>query len=123
MTLEPPRARTSPQHPIPSGFGANTTAREVIGERRLDGTTAIVTGGYAARVDGSDQKGVQLARVERQRTPHELVDEPGADVRLEAAAGAVAAEPLPKLRGLAEVAKQEMTREQWNVFPGFARGR
>ena len=35
------------QHPLPSGFGAKTTAREVIGERRLDGTTAIVTGGYA----------------------------------------------------------------------------
>ncbi len=37
----------SPQHPLPSGFSAKTTAREVIGERRLDGTTAIVTGGYA----------------------------------------------------------------------------
>jgi NAD(P)-dependent dehydrogenase (short-subunit alcohol dehydrogenase family) len=35
------------QHPIPSGFGAQTTAREVIGNRRLDGKTAIVTGGYA----------------------------------------------------------------------------
>jgi NAD(P)-dependent dehydrogenase (short-subunit alcohol dehydrogenase family) len=35
------------QHPIPSGFGAQTTAREVIGDRRLDGKTAIVTGGYA----------------------------------------------------------------------------
>ena len=37
----------SQQHPIPSGFGAQTTAREVIGEHRLDGKTAIVTGGYA----------------------------------------------------------------------------
>jgi len=35
------------QQPLPSGFGAQTTAREAIGERRLDGTTAIVTGGYA----------------------------------------------------------------------------
>jgi NAD(P)-dependent dehydrogenase (short-subunit alcohol dehydrogenase family) len=35
------------QHPIPSGFGAQTTAREVIGDRWLDGKTAIVTGGYA----------------------------------------------------------------------------
>jgi NAD(P)-dependent dehydrogenase (short-subunit alcohol dehydrogenase family) len=35
------------QHPIPSGFGAQTTARDVIGDRRLDGKTAIVTGGYA----------------------------------------------------------------------------
>ena len=37
----------SPQRPLPSGFGAKTTTREVTGERRLDGTTAIVTGGYA----------------------------------------------------------------------------
>ena len=37
----------STQQPIPSGFGAHTTARDVIGGRRLDGTTAIVTGGYA----------------------------------------------------------------------------
>jgi NAD(P)-dependent dehydrogenase (short-subunit alcohol dehydrogenase family) len=35
------------QRPIPSGFGARTTAGEVIGELRLDGKTAIVTGGYA----------------------------------------------------------------------------
>jgi NAD(P)-dependent dehydrogenase (short-subunit alcohol dehydrogenase family) len=35
------------QHPLPSGFGAQTTAREALGERRLDGKTAIVTGGYA----------------------------------------------------------------------------
>ncbi len=35
------------QQPLPSGFGAHTGAREVIGARRLDGTTAIVTGGYA----------------------------------------------------------------------------
>ncbi|HJT98473.1 MAG TPA: SDR family NAD(P)-dependent oxidoreductase, partial [Rhodanobacteraceae bacterium] len=37
----------SEQQPIPSGFGAQTTAREVIGNIRLDGKTAIVTGGYA----------------------------------------------------------------------------
>ena len=37
----------SEQHPIPSGFGAQSTARDVIGDRRLDGKTAIVTGGYA----------------------------------------------------------------------------
>src|SRR5450432_1770483 len=35
------------QEPLPSGFGAQTTARDAIGERRLDGITAIVTGGYA----------------------------------------------------------------------------
>jgi NAD(P)-dependent dehydrogenase (short-subunit alcohol dehydrogenase family) len=37
----------NPQQPLLSGFGAEATAREVIGESRLDGTTAIVTGGYA----------------------------------------------------------------------------
>lgn len=35
------------QHPLPSGLGAHTTAREALGGRRLDGKTAIVTGGYA----------------------------------------------------------------------------
>ncbi len=38
---------TTRQAPIHSGYGAQTTAREVIGNRRLDGVTAIVTGGYA----------------------------------------------------------------------------
>ena len=37
----------SPQQPLPSGFDARTTATEAIGARRLDGLTAIVTGGYA----------------------------------------------------------------------------
>lgn len=37
----------SNQHPLPSGYGTQTTAREVMGDRRLDGKTAIVTGGYA----------------------------------------------------------------------------
>jgi len=35
------------QQPIGSGLGAQTTAREALGDRRLDGKTAIVTGGYA----------------------------------------------------------------------------
>jgi NAD(P)-dependent dehydrogenase (short-subunit alcohol dehydrogenase family) len=35
------------QTAIHSGFGAQTTAREVIGGRRLNGLTAVVTGGYA----------------------------------------------------------------------------
>jgi NAD(P)-dependent dehydrogenase (short-subunit alcohol dehydrogenase family) len=38
---------TTKQTPIHSGYGAQTTAREVIGKRRLDGAIAIVTGGYA----------------------------------------------------------------------------
>ncbi|HEY5281686.1 MAG TPA: SDR family NAD(P)-dependent oxidoreductase [Polyangia bacterium] len=38
----------SSQEPLPSAFGAYTTARDVIGDScRLDGITAIVTGGYA----------------------------------------------------------------------------
>ena len=37
---------TTKQAPIHSGYGATTTAREVIGDRRLDGVNAIVTGGY-----------------------------------------------------------------------------
>lgn len=35
------------QHPLPSGFGPFTTAREVLGSTRLDGKNVIVTGGYA----------------------------------------------------------------------------
>jgi NAD(P)-dependent dehydrogenase (short-subunit alcohol dehydrogenase family) len=38
---------TTNQAPLPSGFNARTTAREAIGDRRLDGVLAIVTGGYA----------------------------------------------------------------------------
>jgi NAD(P)-dependent dehydrogenase (short-subunit alcohol dehydrogenase family) len=37
----------SAQQPIPSGFGSTTTAQEAIGNIRLDGRVAIVTGGYA----------------------------------------------------------------------------
>jgi NAD(P)-dependent dehydrogenase (short-subunit alcohol dehydrogenase family) len=35
------------QHPLPSGLGAQTSAAEALGELRLDGKTAIVTGGSA----------------------------------------------------------------------------
>jgi NAD(P)-dependent dehydrogenase (short-subunit alcohol dehydrogenase family) len=35
------------QKPIQSGFGAQTTAREVLGDTRLDGAVVVVTGGYA----------------------------------------------------------------------------
>jgi NAD(P)-dependent dehydrogenase (short-subunit alcohol dehydrogenase family) len=38
---------TTRQAPINSGFGAHTTAREALGNRRLDGIIAVVTGGYA----------------------------------------------------------------------------
>ena len=39
--------RTTPQAPIHSGFGPNTTAREVLRGHDLMGKTAIVTGGYS----------------------------------------------------------------------------
>jgi NAD(P)-dependent dehydrogenase (short-subunit alcohol dehydrogenase family) len=38
---------TTPQHPIGSGFGARSTAAEVIAGVDLAGRTAIVTGGYS----------------------------------------------------------------------------
>lgn len=38
---------TTDQRPLRSGYGAQTTAREVIGDSRLDGSIAVVTGGYA----------------------------------------------------------------------------
>jgi NAD(P)-dependent dehydrogenase (short-subunit alcohol dehydrogenase family) len=38
---------TTPQTPIGSGFGARTAAAEVLADHRLDGTLAIVTGGYS----------------------------------------------------------------------------
>ena len=37
----------TPQAPLPSGFGFDSTARDVLGARSLTGTVAIVTGGYA----------------------------------------------------------------------------
>jgi NAD(P)-dependent dehydrogenase (short-subunit alcohol dehydrogenase family) len=44
------------QTPFGSGFGATTTAEEVLGARRLDGRTAIITGGYSGL-------GLETARV------------------------------------------------------------
>ena len=37
----------TPQAPIGSGFGAASTAAEVIAGRNLTGKTAVVTGGYS----------------------------------------------------------------------------
>lgn len=39
--------KTTPQHPIGSGFGAGTTAAEVIRGVDLSGKTVIITGGYS----------------------------------------------------------------------------
>ncbi len=38
---------TTRQAPLPSGFGAHTTAQEALGSRDLHGAVAIVTGGYS----------------------------------------------------------------------------
>jgi NAD(P)-dependent dehydrogenase (short-subunit alcohol dehydrogenase family) len=38
---------TTRQAPLRSGHGANTTAREALGDLRLDGAVAVVTGGHA----------------------------------------------------------------------------
>ncbi|MBO7748555.1 SDR family NAD(P)-dependent oxidoreductase [Paenibacillus sp. MWE-103] len=46
----------TPQAPIPSGFGPQTTAAEALGGRDLTGKTAIVTGGYSGL-------GLETARV------------------------------------------------------------
>ncbi len=42
-----PTPMTTTQAPLQSGYGPTTTAREVMGTRRLDGSVAVVTGGYA----------------------------------------------------------------------------
>jgi hypothetical protein len=34
------------QAPLGSGYGSKSTARDVLGGRRLDGVVAVVTGGY-----------------------------------------------------------------------------
>src|SRR4030095_4394403 len=39
--------KATPQLPIPSGFGAETTARQVLKGVELGGKVAIVTGGYS----------------------------------------------------------------------------
>lgn len=38
---------TTKQKPLNTGYGAQTTTREVLGDKRIDGAIAIVTGGYA----------------------------------------------------------------------------
>jgi NAD(P)-dependent dehydrogenase (short-subunit alcohol dehydrogenase family) len=77
------------QQPLPSGFGPTTTAREALGERRLDGVTAIVTGGYAGI-------GLETTRVLAAAGAHVIV--PARDVAKARAA----------LAGLANVALDEL---------------
>src|SRR4051812_3088486 len=71
----PGSARTSRQAPLGSGFGAQTTGREVLAGKRLDGALAIVTGGYAgvglettrALVDAGAQVVVPARSLEKAR--------------------------------------------------------
>jgi NAD(P)-dependent dehydrogenase (short-subunit alcohol dehydrogenase family) len=79
----------SSQQPLPSGFGPTTTSRDVIGERRLDGVTAIVTGGYAGI-------GLETTRVLAAAGAHVIV--PARDLAKARAA----------LAGLANVALDEL---------------
>jgi NAD(P)-dependent dehydrogenase (short-subunit alcohol dehydrogenase family) len=79
----------SQQQPIPSGLGAHTTAREAIADRRLDGKTAIVTGGYAGI-------GVETAKVLAAAGAHVIV--PARDrAKAEQAIGGVANVELAEL--------------------------
>jgi NAD(P)-dependent dehydrogenase (short-subunit alcohol dehydrogenase family) len=93
--------RMSQQHPIPSGLGATTTAIEAIGDRRLDGTTAIVTGGYAGI-------GVETTRV---------LAAAGAQVIVPARNLAKAREALD---GIANVTIDEMDLAQPSTIDAFA---
>jgi NAD(P)-dependent dehydrogenase (short-subunit alcohol dehydrogenase family) len=92
----------SQQHPIPSGFGAQTTARDVIGERRLDGKTAIVTGGYAGI-------GVETTRVLAAAGAHVIV--PARDL----------AKAKRSIGTLANVTIEEMDLAQPSTIDAFAR--
>src|SRR5882672_11567070 len=47
----------TPQIPLGSGFGPRTTARDVLGDRRLDGLRVVITGGSAG-VGLEDRGGV-----------------------------------------------------------------
>jgi len=83
---EPSAERThdmpSQQHPIPSGFGAQASAHEVIGDLRLDDKLAIVTGGYSGI-------GVETTRVLVAAGAHVIV--PARDfAKAESAVGALA---------------------------------
>jgi len=72
----------SQQHPIPSGFGAQASAHEVIGDLRLDDKLAIVTGGYSGI-------GVETTRVLVAAGAHVIV--PARDfAKAESAVGALA---------------------------------
>jgi NAD(P)-dependent dehydrogenase (short-subunit alcohol dehydrogenase family) len=71
---------TSKQEPVNSGYSAQTTAREVMGDRRLDGAVAVVTGGYAG-------VGLETTRVLAAAGAHVIVPARTADRARAALAG------------------------------------
>ncbi|MER5936079.1 oxidoreductase [Streptomyces sp. NPDC001928] len=77
---------TTAQHPLPSGFGAASTAEEVIKGVDLTGKVAIVTGGYSgigletARVLRSAGAEVVVPARDLERARAALQDVPGAEV-------------------------------------------
>jgi NAD(P)-dependent dehydrogenase (short-subunit alcohol dehydrogenase family) len=75
------------QTPIGSGFGPTTTAEEVLGDRRLDGQTAIITGGYSGL-------GLETARVLAGAGAHVIVPARRPDVARAALPEGVELQPL-----------------------------
>lgn len=75
------------QTPIGSGFGPTTTAEEVLGDRRLDGQTAIITGGYSGL-------GAETARVLAGAGAHVIVPARRPDVARDALPEGVELEAL-----------------------------
>ncbi|MFF5483232.1 oxidoreductase [Streptomyces sp. NPDC012935] len=77
---------TTARHPLPSGFGAASTAEEVIKGVDLTGKVAIVTGGYSgigvetARVLRSADAEVVVPARDLERARAALQDVPGAEV-------------------------------------------
>ena len=59
--------KSTPQHPIGSGFGSHTTAVEVIRGIDLSGKIAVVTGGYS----GIGLVTTQMSKGGRSLTQHE----------------------------------------------------
>lgn len=75
------------QTPIGSGFGPTTTALDVLGARRLDGQTAIITGGYSGL-------GLETARVLAGAGAHVIVPARRPDVARAALPEGVELQPL-----------------------------
>ncbi|MER5527939.1 SDR family NAD(P)-dependent oxidoreductase [Streptomyces sp. NPDC002677] len=93
---------TTPQHKIGSGFGADSTADDVLAGLDLDGRLAIVTGGYSGL-------GLETTRALTKAGAHVVVPARRAEAAREALAGLDAVEvdeldlgDLDSVRGFAE---------------------